>query len=173
MDIKLFIDSLIEHFIIYGPTNSLFSRLRYIYYRDKLNYCGGEFGSCSGTYVCYPHNVSIGKNMNSNRNVLINGGRDGILVIGDNCLIGPNVAILATSHVFDSIDHPITNQGHVGGEIIIGDDCWICANVTITKDVKIGKGCIIAAGAVVTKDIPDYSIAGGVPAKVIKSRLDQ
>ena len=54
--------------------------------------------------------------------------------------------------------------------IIIEDDVWIAANATILDGVKIGKGAIIAAGAVVCKDIPAYTIAGGVPAKVIKQR---
>nr|WP_143033346.1 DapH/DapD/GlmU-related protein [Prevotellamassilia timonensis] len=57
------------------------------------------------------------------------------------------------------------------GKVIIEDDCWIGFNVIILPGVTIGKGSIIGAGAVVTKSIPPYSVAGGVPAKVIKSRL--
>ena len=53
---------------------------------------------------------------------------------------------------------------------ILWNDVWIGTNVTIVAGVTVGKGSVIAAGAVVTKDIPEYSIAGGVPAKVIKSR---
>lgn len=52
--------------------------------------------------------------------------------------------------------------------ITIGDDCWLGANVTVLPGVTIGKGCTIGAGAVVQKSIPDYSVAVGVPAKVIK-----
>lgn len=48
---------------------------------------------------------------------------------------------------------------------------WCGANVTILKGVTIGRGAIIAAGAVVTRDIPAYSIAAGVPAKVIKRKF--
>jgi maltose O-acetyltransferase len=51
--------------------------------------------------------------------------------------------------------------------IIVGNDSWIGANVTIMPGVKIGQFCVIGAGAVVTKDVPDYSIAAGVPARVI------
>lgn len=54
--------------------------------------------------------------------------------------------------------------------VVIGDDVWIGTRVIILPGVKIGNGVIIAAGAVVTKDIPDYAVAGGVPAKVIKYR---
>lgn len=56
-------------------------------------------------------------------------------------------------------------------DIIIEEDVWCGANVTILKGVTIGRGSIIAAGAVVTKNIPPYSIACGVPAKVIKKRM--
>lgn len=55
-------------------------------------------------------------------------------------------------------------------KVTIGNDVWIGQRVMIMPGVTIGDGCIIAAGAVVTKDIPPYSIAGGVPARVLKSR---
>ena len=56
--------------------------------------------------------------------------------------------------------------------MIIGDDCWIGRRVMIMPGVKIGEGCVIGAGAVVTKDIPPYSVAAGVPAKVVKTRMN-
>ena len=57
------------------------------------------------------------------------------------------------------------------GDIVVQDDVWIGMNTTICSGVTIGQGAVVAAGAVVTKDIPPYSIAAGVPAKVIKSRF--
>ena len=63
-------------------------------------------------------------------------------------------------------------QGASRKGIKIGKDCWIGSGVKILDGVTIGDGCIIAAGAVVNKDIPEYSIAGGIPARVIKSRKD-
>ncbi len=94
-----------------------------------------------------------------------------MIKIGDNVLIGPNVVIRAADHNFDNIDIPINMQGHRSGRIIIEDNVWIGANVTIIRDVTIGTGSVIGAGAVVTKDVPPYSIAAGVPARVIKSRI--
>ena len=52
----------------------------------------------------------------------------------------------------------------------IGRDCWIGEGAVILDGVTVGNGCVIAAGAVVTKDVPDFSIVGGVPARVLKRR---
>ena len=54
--------------------------------------------------------------------------------------------------------------------VVIGNDVWIGDRVIIMPGVHVGDGSIIAAGAVVTHDVPPYTIVGGVPAKVIKSR---
>lgn len=59
------------------------------------------------------------------------------------------------------------------GLVTIGNDVWIGGNVVILRGVKIGDGAIIAAGAVVTKDVDPYTIVGGVPAKVIRTRFDK
>jgi acetyltransferase-like isoleucine patch superfamily enzyme len=56
---------------------------------------------------------------------------------------------------------------------VIGPNCWIGSKVTILDGVTIGEGCVIAAGSVVTKSFPDYSVIGGVPARVLRSRLPE
>jgi galactoside O-acetyltransferase len=65
---------------------------------------------------------------------------------------------------------PIRLQGHDAGTIVIEDNVWLAANVTVVGGVRIGRGSVIAAGAVVTSDIEPYSIAGGVPARLIRRR---
>ena len=54
-----------------------------------------------------------------------------------------------------------------------GIDCWIGAGAIILKGVSVGNGSVVAAGSVVTKDVPDYSVVGGVPARIIKMRFHE
>jgi acetyltransferase-like isoleucine patch superfamily enzyme len=94
----------------------------------------------------------------------------GDIKIGKNCLIAAHVGIFANDHVFDDPTQTIEDQGITRKGITIGDDCWLGHAVTILDGVTIGEGSVIGAGAVVSKDIPPYSVAVGVPAKVVKSR---
>lgn len=113
--------------------------------------------------------VKVSSRVSLNANVSL-GADFGKIVIGDDVVIGMNTVMRAADHRFDQTpDVLIREQGHNGGEIIIGNDVWIGANVTITKGVTIGDHCVIAAGAVVTKDVPSGSLAGGIPAKVLRS----
>ena len=61
-------------------------------------------------------------------------------------------------------------QGVNRSFVKIEDDCWIASNAVILAGVTVGKGAVVAAGSIVTKDVPPYSIVGGNPAKIIKSR---
>lgn len=93
------------------------------------------------------------------------------VLIGDGVLTGRRVTIVDNDHgsfthnelMLPPIQRPLSHK-----EIVIGKNVWIGDKVTITKGVHIGDGAIIAANAVVTKDVPAYSLAGGIPARVIK-----
>ena len=97
-------------------------------------------------------------------------GCSGYIEIGNDVMMGPRCNLLAENHAFDRTDLPMNRQGVVRGTIVIEDDVWLGANCSITSGVRIGRGSIIAAGAVVTHDVPPWSIAGGVPARIIRSR---
>lgn len=130
------------------------------------------FMSKSYIYSHQDASVEIGDGFSCNHNVQINASGGGEIVIGDNVLIGPNVVLRASDHVFDDVNQPIRYQGHKGGVIRIDDDVWIAANVVITKDVHIGKGVIVGAGSVVTHDLPSMTVCAGIPAKPIRLRSE-
>ncbi|MBE9054608.1 DapH/DapD/GlmU-related protein [Sphaerospermopsis sp. LEGE 08334] len=94
----------------------------------------------------------------------------GNIRIGKQCMIASQSGIYANNHNFADTLLPMQRQGVTRRGIVIEDDCWLGHGVTVLDGVTIGKGSVIGAGAVVTKDIPPYSVAVGIPAKVIKSR---
>lgn len=110
--------------------------------------------------------IEIGSYSELGTNCIIQSGTK----MGDYVIMGPNVKIYTKNHGTDRLDIPIAMQDIIFKETTIGNDVWLGANVIITPGVKIGNHVVIAAGAVVTRDIPDYAVAGGVPAKVIKYR---
>lgn len=94
----------------------------------------------------------------------------GNIKIGKDCMIAAHSAIAANNHNFADPTQKINKQGITRQGIAIGDDCWLGFGVKILDGVTIGQGSVIGAGSVVTKSIPPYSIAIGVPARVIRSR---
>lgn len=99
----------------------------------------------------------------------------GYVKIGNNVLTGPHVFIADYNHEYQNPMKPVMYQGNRftprnDGEpnLLIDDGTWIGTNVVIVGNVHIGKNCVIGANSVVTKDIPDYTVAAGIPAKVIK-----
>lgn len=92
------------------------------------------------------------------------------LEIGEKVLFSPNVYITDCDHEYRDVNVPVIDQGIVqrGRRVSIGDGSYIGINAVIVGNVKIGKHCVIGANSVVTKDVPDYCVAVGSPAKVIK-----
>jgi acetyltransferase-like isoleucine patch superfamily enzyme len=89
--------------------------------------------------------------------------------IGENVLIAGRVYISDHNHRFSDIGKPILAQGiESGGRVIIEENAWLGEGCVILPGVTIGRNSIIGSNAVVTKDVPPYSIAVGIPARVIK-----
>ncbi|MET6999471.1 sugar O-acetyltransferase [Chitinophaga defluvii] len=119
--------------------------------------------------VFTPLYINYGKHTQIGRNVFINfdctfldlGG----ITIEDNVQIAPKVNLLSEGHPVS----PEERQSLMVGPIHIKKNAWIGANATILPGVTIGENAVVASGAVVTKDVPDNTIVGGIPAKMIKS----
>lgn len=97
------------------------------------------------------------------------GDSTGRVTLGAKCLLAPGVVITASNYGIDR-GTPVMDQEKVERDIVIGSDVWLGANVVVTAGVTIGDGAIVGAGAVVTRDLPEFCIAGGVPATVIGYR---
>lgn len=116
--------------------------------------------------------IKIGENVQINDYVHI--GAVGSITIGNNVLMASKIYISDHNHgSYDDFisDHPMSipiERESICKPVFIGDNVWIGESVCILPGVTIGKGCVIGALSVVTKDIPDYSIAVGSPAKVVK-----
>ncbi len=93
----------------------------------------------------------------------------GPVTIGNHVNLAQGITVSALNHNFEDTRLRIDEQGVNTSEIVIDDDVWIGANAVITAGVHIGRHSVVAAGAVVTKDVPEYSVVGGVPAKVIRT----
>jgi len=114
-------------------------------------------------YVNYGRHTKIGKNVFINFDcVFLDFGG---ITIEDGVFIAPKVSLLTEGHPLAPQDrHSLTV-----GPIHLKKNAWIGANATITQGVTVGENSVVAAGAVVTKDVPDNSVVGGIPAKILKS----
>ncbi len=95
------------------------------------------------------------------------------LRIGRNVLFTRGAGAVTGGHNFADPEASIISQGTVVKDITIGDDCWIGYRAIVLPGADVGSGSVVAAGAVVHGPLPPMSIAAGVPAKVIRSRLKQ
>lgn len=94
---------------------------------------------------------------------------DKSVILGKHVAIAPYVYISDRNHEYRDISKPIIRQGYFSrGGIQIGDETWIGIHTSVIGAVKIGRHCVIGANSVVTSDIPDYSVAVGAPARVVK-----
>lgn len=131
---------------------------------------GADFRA--GAYAVNCSKIYLGKNVVIRPSTMLFAdprGNNGLIIIRDDVLIGSGVHIYVGNHRYDRKGVNIINQGHYPSQnVLLDEGCWIGANSIILPGVSIGKNSVVGAGSVVTKDIPDYSIACGNPAKIIK-----
>jgi acetyltransferase-like isoleucine patch superfamily enzyme len=115
-------------------------------------------------YTAGGDEIRVGRNVFVNQNCTFYdlGGLD----IGDDVMIGPNVSIITASHPLAPSQR---RAATIGKPIVIERNVWIAAAATIVGGVTVGENSVVAAGSVVTRDVPPNTLAGGNPARVIRS----
>lgn len=153
----------------YAAKSLIVTNQRYIHIGKKLKIKQGYRIECYPTFsyqVLKPQLV-IGDN------VIVNYGFTAFVAnkisIGSNCILAANVTLISENHGMDpESTQPYHAQPLTTGPITIGEGCWLGQNVSVLPNVTIGRKCIISTSSVVTRDIPDFCIAAGVPARIIK-----
>ena len=144
----------------------------------------------NGVLVFHPENIELGSNIYIGHNTILKGyykntmsiadnawiGQNcyfhsaGGIEIGANVGIGPNVKILTSFHKDEGIEKPILFSELEFRAVTIGENSDIGIGSIIMPGVSVGRGVQIGAGSVVTKDVPDFAVAFGSPAKVVRFR---
>jgi acetyltransferase-like isoleucine patch superfamily enzyme len=134
------------------------------------SFCGANIGKnvriCSSVVVQISAKLTVGDNTWIGEYSKIVGGNAEV-IIGSNVDIGPEVLLVTGSHELWTLEHKAAGKGF-SKPIIIEDGVWLGARSTILGNVIIGKKSMIAAGAVINKYVPEQSLFGGVPAKLVK-----
>lgn len=141
-----------------------------ITFGNNVSIGNGTIIECTGVIRELGESLKIGAHVGFAQNCFIE--VRGNITIGDNCIFASGVNLAAENHIFSNPNVLIRQQGVTRKGITIGKDCWIGTRAIILDGVTIGDGCVIAAGAVVNRDIPPYSVVGGVPVRILKTRRD-
>jgi len=179
----------IRGIILFGIKKNIIVEKNCIIERPKtINFCGNNYiARFSEIHASEPGKLSIGKNTRICRHSFIFDSF-GFVKIGDDCLIGDyctiygnggvtidnnvvfasHVSVIASEHNYKDINLPVLKQSSTHKGIKIGDGSWLGINVTVLDGSEIGKNCVIGAGSTVKGNIPDYSVAVGTPARVVK-----
>lgn len=143
--------------------------LRQVFYAKFFKAFGRDVRIREGVIIGSPEQIELGDNVRLNPGAYLD-GRCGGIEIGDRVLIGPYAVIVSSNHCIPNKRGRIFEAGNEGEKIIIGKDSWLGAQASVLSGVNVGEGVVVGAGSVVTKDLGDFTIAAGVPAKVIKER---
>jgi acetyltransferase-like isoleucine patch superfamily enzyme len=114
--------------------------------------------------------IRIGDRVNVGRRCAIVGRQR--IDIGDDVTFAPDVYVTDHNHRYDDPDTPVSLQWVDSAPVGIGAGCWLGAGVVVLPGTTLGRNVVVAAGSVVRGDVPDHSVVAGVPAKVIRRRVD-
>lgn len=148
-------------------------KIRYICCKHIFKFIGNNVNIEKGAWFGKGHSIEIGDNSGIGYNAHIFNNT----IIGKNVMMGPNLYMLEKTHRFDRTDIPMILQGSYTeikrDQVVIGDDCWIGQDVMIIGSREIKKGTIIGARCVLTKSFPEFSIIGGNPSQLLRSRIKE
>jgi acetyltransferase-like isoleucine patch superfamily enzyme len=138
--------------------------LRRAFYRRVLRRCGDGACLSFGTIFSHP-TAAVGRNVYTGAFCCL-----GAVTLEEDVLLGSHVSVAngGAQHGIDRLDVPIREQPGQYPRVTIGRDSWIGDRAVVLAD--IGRHCVVGAGAVVTTPLPDYAVAAGVPARVIRYR---
>lgn len=150
------------------PDNRITIKLRGWLAHFFISKCGKNFQLGSGVTMLNTFNMQIGNDVYIAKGSWLNAM--GGLTLEDEVILAPYVVISTLQHVFKN--NSVRFGGSISGPVRIGRGTWLAAHSSVKSGVTIGKGNLIAANAFVVRDTPDYTIMGGVPAKIIKENYD-
>ncbi|MEM6961106.1 MAG: acyltransferase [Myxococcota bacterium] len=157
---------------------------------SELAQCGQDCVFEFGSMVFHPENVHIGRNVYVGHYAILKGYYNSRLEIGDETWIGqqvflhsagglsigpkvgigPGVKIITSVHEDSGVDVPILDSPLRFAKVLLEEGCDIGVGTVILPGVTVGRGAQIGAGSVVTRDVPEYTIAAGSPARVVRDR---
>jgi acetyltransferase-like isoleucine patch superfamily enzyme len=138
-----------------------------VIFGDNVSILRNTIIECTGVIRQIGEGLTIGNHVGIAQNCFIQ--VRGKVTIGNHVIFGPRVSVFSESHNFSDPTKYIHEQGETRKGVNIEDGVWVGSGAIILDGVTIGKNSIIAAGSVVNKDIPAFSVAAGVPAKLIKT----
>lgn len=166
--LRLFKYDIPLHFVLkltnWLPDNVIFLRFRGRIAKPFFKSCGKKLGLGRDLTFYNPSNISIGENVYISIGNWFNAPAN--IIIEDEVMFGPKSVITSSNHTKHNGSYRYGKPQI--SPIQIGKGSWVSANCTITAGSNIGKGCLIASNSVVRGVVPDNSLYGGVPGKVIK-----
>jgi acetyltransferase-like isoleucine patch superfamily enzyme len=141
-------------------------KLRRILAKRVFKRCGEDVVIHHNVLFNSGRNIELGDGVFLNRDVMLDDRA--ALTIGDHTMIAAGTVIETHSHAYHDFSVPLPHGGRIPAPVHIGSNTLLGYKVAVMAGVTIGNRCIVAANSVVTKDVPDQTIVGGVPARVIK-----
>ena len=147
------------------PDVTVAMRLRGALLRPALKSGGANFQVGRAVTINFPHLVEVGRDVYLARGSWLHA--PGGISIEDEVQLGPYVVLITGDHSLERGSYRFGPP--LRAPIRLRHGCWIGAHATVARGVTVGRGALVAANAVATMDVPDFAVAGGVPARVIKT----